>query len=132
MLDAGPYPRPWRRTMSHRRSICCIGFAAPPAGGGGHRAPPPPPAPTPRRPPGPGGPPCPPRRSICCIGLAALAACGGGNVPLPQLSTSIAGDTAGLVPRGEYLVRNVSVCGHCHAADPRDPDGPLAGGLAFR
>src|SRR4051812_49999674 len=87
MLDAGPYPRPWRRTMSHRRSICCIG-------------------------------------------LAALAACGGGNVPLPQLSTSIAGDTAGLVPRGEDLVRNVSVCGHCHAADPRGPHGPLAGGLA--
>jgi mono/diheme cytochrome c family protein len=72
------------------------------------------------------------RRSICSIWLAALAACGGGKVPLPRLSTSTAGDTAGLVRRGEYLVRDVSVCGHCHAADPRDPDGPLAGGLAFR
>jgi len=72
------------------------------------------------------------RRSIFSIWLAMLAACGGGTVPLPQLSTSTAGDTAGLVQRGEYLVRNVSVCGHCHAADPRDPDGPLAGGLAFR
>ena len=62
----------------------------------------------------------------------AAAACGGGKVPLPSLSTSTVGDTAGLVRRGEYLVRNVAVCGHCHAADPRDPDGPLSGGLAFR
>jgi mono/diheme cytochrome c family protein len=53
-------------------------------------------------------------------------------VPLPQLATSTVGDTAGLAQRGEYLVRNVSVCGHCHAADPRDPDGPLSGGLTFR
>ncbi|MBV9773850.1 MAG: hypothetical protein JO040_07865, partial [Gemmatimonadetes bacterium] len=43
------------------------------------------------------------------------------------------GDTTGLVERGEYLVRSVSVCGHCHAADPhRDPDGPLSGGQEFR
>jgi mono/diheme cytochrome c family protein len=41
------------------------------------------------------------------------------------------GDTAGLVQRGEYLVRNVSVCGHCHSADPRNSDGPLSGGRAF-
>src|SRR4051812_38652334 len=60
------------------------------------------------------------------------ASCGGGHVPLPQLSTSTVGDTAGLVQRGEYLVRNVSVCGHCHSGNPRDPDGPLSGGLPFR
>jgi mono/diheme cytochrome c family protein len=42
-------------------------------------------------------------------------------------------DTTGLVARGEYIVRNVAVCGHCHAADPqKNPDGPLSGGLAFR
>ncbi|HET7320894.1 MAG TPA: cytochrome c [Longimicrobiaceae bacterium] len=59
-------------------------------------------------------------------------ACGGGNVPLPDLSPSAVGDTTGLVARGEYLVRSVAVCGHCHAADPEhDPDGPLSGGLAF-
>jgi mono/diheme cytochrome c family protein len=52
-------------------------------------------------------------------------------VPLPQLSASTAGDTAGLVRRGEYLVRNVSVCGHCHSAERGNPDGPLAGGLPF-
>ncbi|HEX2188535.1 MAG TPA: hypothetical protein VHG51_06525, partial [Longimicrobiaceae bacterium] len=59
-------------------------------------------------------------------------ACGGGDVPLPDLAPSAVGDTAGLVARGEYLVRTAAVCGHCHAADPRDPDGPLSGGLAFR
>jgi mono/diheme cytochrome c family protein len=70
---------------------------------------------------------------LIAITLSTLAAagCGGGHVPLPQLSTSTVGDTAGLVQRGEYLVRSVSVCGHCHAADPRNPDGPLSGGLAF-
>ena len=66
------------------------------------------------------------RRSICSIWLAMLAACGGGTVPLPQLSTSTAGDTAGLVLRGEYLVRNVSVCGHCHAAGLEGHVGPSA------
>ncbi|HKP73952.1 MAG TPA: c-type cytochrome [Longimicrobiaceae bacterium] len=64
--------------------------------------------------------------------VALLAACGGGYVPLPRLATSTVGDTAGLVERGEYLVRNVSVCGHCHSGDPRNSDGPLSGGRAFR
>jgi mono/diheme cytochrome c family protein len=65
-------------------------------------------------------------------GLAAVVgACGGGTVPLPQLSPSTVGDRAGLVERGEYLVRNVSVCGHCHSSDPRNSDGPLAGGRTF-
>jgi len=62
---------------------------------------------------------------------AGVGACGGGHVPLPQLSTSTVGDPAGLVERGEYIVRNVSVCGHCHSADPRNPDGALSGGRAF-
>lgn len=68
--------------------------------------------------------------SACGL-LAFAAACGGGQVPLPSLAPA-GGDPAALAARGEYLVRNVSVCGHCHAADPRNPDGPLAGGLAFR
>ena len=63
---------------------------------------------------------------------APLAGCGGGHVPLPDLSAASIGDTAGLVQRGEYIVRSVAVCGHCHAADPRDADGPLSGGMAFR
>lgn len=72
------------------------------------------------------------RLPAACLALAA-AACGGGDVPLPDLSPSAVGDTAGLAARGEYLVRTAAVCGHCHAADPqRDPDGPLSGGFAFR
>lgn len=64
--------------------------------------------------------------------VALLASCGGGDVPLPALSPAVIGDTAGLVARGEYIVRNAAVCGHCHAADTRNPDGPLSGGKAFR
>jgi mono/diheme cytochrome c family protein len=66
------------------------------------------------------------------MGIALLSSCGGGHVPLPALSASSVGDTTGLVARGEYIVRNVAVCGHCHSADPRNADGPLSGGLAFR
>ncbi|HEX8173100.1 MAG TPA: c-type cytochrome [Thermoanaerobaculia bacterium] len=36
------------------------------------------------------------------------------------------------VARGEYLVRNVAVCGGCHSSDLKNPDGPLAGGREFR
>jgi mono/diheme cytochrome c family protein len=36
------------------------------------------------------------------------------------------------VARGEYLVRNVSVCGGCHAAEQNNPDGPLTGGAEFK
>ncbi len=61
-----------------------------------------------------------------------LTACGGGNVALPRLEGPALGDTTGLVARGEYIVRNVSVCGHCHGADPRNADGPLSGGFAFK
>lgn len=53
-------------------------------------------------------------------------------MPLPALEPSAVGDTSGLVQRGEYIVRNVANCGHCHAADPGNPDGPLSGGFAFR
>lgn len=76
------------------------------------------------------------RLASACGALVAaaviVAACGGGHVPLPALSASTVGDTTGLVARGEYIVRSVAVCGHCHAADPRNSDGPLSGGYAFR
>lgn len=73
-----------------------------------------------------------PRRTAALLALGVLAACGGGDVPLPDLSRTAVPDTVGLMARGEYLVRSAAVCGHCHAADPRDPDGPLSGGTAFR
>ncbi|HEY0305334.1 MAG TPA: c-type cytochrome, partial [Longimicrobiales bacterium] len=67
--------------------------------------------------------------SLCALALAA--ACGGGHVQLPELTQLQ--DTAGLAARGEYIVRSVAVCGHCHAADPqKNPDGPLSGGFAFK
>jgi cytochrome c553 len=67
--------------------------------------------------------------------LAMLAllgtGCGARRVPLPQLAETAPGKAN--VARGEYLVRTVAVCGHCHAADPkRDPDGVLSGGMEFR
>ena len=71
------------------------------------------------------------RRLVLFLTLA-LAACGGGDIPLPALAPAVIGDTAGLVARGEYIVRNVAVCGHCHAADVQDPDGALSGGFEFR
>jgi mono/diheme cytochrome c family protein len=67
------------------------------------------------------------------LSLALLAACGGGHVPLPTLTPATIGDTTGLVRRGEYLVRYVANCGHCHAADPKkDSNGPLSGGMEFK
>jgi mono/diheme cytochrome c family protein len=66
--------------------------------------------------------------------LITSAGCGGGDVHLSDVASALQmQDTAGLVARGEYIVRNVAVCGHCHAADPqKNPDGPLSGGYAFK
>jgi mono/diheme cytochrome c family protein len=72
------------------------------------------------------------RRRYVAAAIAVLTcACGGGNAALPSLAP--AGDPTTLVERGQYIVRNAAVCGHCHAADPqKNPDGPLSGGYAFR
>lgn len=73
------------------------------------------------------------RKSMALLtSIALLAACGRTAPPLPDLTAAAIGDTAGLLQRGEYIVRNVAVCGHCHAAEAEDPDGPLSGGNAFR
>src|SRR5712692_1288998 len=67
---------------------------------------------------------------ILFVSLIGLS-CRHAQIPLPALSPAAAGDTT--VARGEYIVRNVAVCGQCHAADPeRDVDGPLSGGKEFR
>ena len=67
---------------------------------------------------------------LAALAMAA-AGCGSRRVPVPQLpATPTENNDAA---RGEYLVRTVAVCGHCHAADPKhDPDGPLSGGMEFR
>jgi mono/diheme cytochrome c family protein len=66
---------------------------------------------------------------VSCLAFLVLS-CGHAQVPLPALSAASSGDAS--VARGEYIVRTVSVCGHCHAADRKDPDGPLSGGIEFR
>jgi mono/diheme cytochrome c family protein len=58
-----------------------------------------------------------------------LLSCGHTQIPLPNLSAATTGDTS--VARGEYIVRTVSVCGHCHAADRKNSAGPLSGGIEF-
>ncbi|HEV7923169.1 MAG TPA: cytochrome c [Thermoanaerobaculia bacterium] len=58
------------------------------------------------------------------------AGCGHSQVPLPQEPRGAA-ETA-TAARGEYIVRSVAVCGSCHSADEKNPDGPLSGGREFR
>lgn len=48
---------------------------------------------------------------------------------MPTLSAAASGDSS--AARGEYLVRSVAVCGSCHAADEKNPDGALSGGREF-
>jgi mono/diheme cytochrome c family protein len=61
--------------------------------------------------------------------LLVAASCRHAQIPLPATSPSAA--TAS-VARGEYLVRNVGVCGGCHSGEEKNPDGPLSGGREFR
>jgi cytochrome c553 len=65
------------------------------------------------------------------LSLPALR-CSHAQVPLPQLPEGASSSMASPA-RGEYIVRNVAVCGSCHAAvgAERDPDGPLSGGAEF-
>jgi cytochrome c553 len=56
--------------------------------------------------------------------------CGHTQVPLPVPPQATAGTTISAA-RGEYIVRSVAVCGGCHAADSKDPDGALSGGKEF-
>jgi len=58
--------------------------------------------------------------------------CRHAQVPLPKISEAVSSDGLRSAARGEYVVRNVAVCGGCHAADPKQPDGPLSGGMEFR
>ena len=66
------------------------------------------------------------------LSLALTWGCRTAQIPVPTFQQAELSD-ADLVRRGESIVRNAAVCGHCHAADPkRDPDGPLSGGMEFR
>ncbi len=61
-----------------------------------------------------------------------LLACHRSIIATPEAGGTVAIDTARLVARGEYIVRNAATCGGCHAASARDPDGPLSGGTEFK
>ena len=66
--------------------------------------------------------------TLVLAGFALMCwSCSHGQIPLPAPPPGASGDSA----RGEYIVRNVAVCGGCHAASERDPDGPLSGGREF-
>ena len=71
------------------------------------------------------------RRYAIASTLTACAmtlGCRHAQVPLPTISPTMLRDTA---TRGEYIVRSVAVCGSCHAADEKQPDGALSGGKEF-
>ena len=65
---------------------------------------------------------------LIAAGILALG-CRHSTVPVPTLATESGGDSARLVARGEYLVRNVAACGGCHGDKP---DDALSGGTPFR
>jgi mono/diheme cytochrome c family protein len=70
------------------------------------------------------------RISLATLSALLTLACGHSHVAPPATAPSHAEASAA---RGEYIVRNVAVCGQCHAADPhRDADGPLSGGMEFQ
>jgi mono/diheme cytochrome c family protein len=74
-----------------------------------------------------------PKRTTALLLVAACQlACHRTNVPLPSLPPAPAGNATELAARGEYVVRNAAACGGCHAADQRNPDGPLSGGAEFK
>jgi mono/diheme cytochrome c family protein len=71
-------------------------------------------------------------RSVALVAVVAMAcAHGQQQVPLP-VPPAASSDAQSDVARGEYIVRNVAVCGGCHAAEEGKPDGPLSGGHEFR
>jgi mono/diheme cytochrome c family protein len=70
---------------------------------------------------------------VLAVSFALAAGCSHTQVPLPSLGNAETVSTDASVQRGQSIVRDAAVCGHCHAADPqRDPDGPLSGGMEFR
>lgn len=72
------------------------------------------------------------KQSLLPVAAALIAAaCAHGGVPLPSPPAATASEAAD-VARGEAIVRNVAVCGGCHAAGEGNPDGPLSGGHEFR
>ncbi len=53
--------------------------------------------------------------------------CSHSSLPLPTPPATAAATAS----RGEYIVRSVAVCGHCHSGEPKNADGVLSGGREF-
>lgn len=70
------------------------------------------------------------RFALPSIFLVVLG-CSHAQVALPTTPPVAQGQSVS-AERGEYLVRNVSVCGHCHSGDPKNADAPPSGGREFR
>jgi mono/diheme cytochrome c family protein len=66
------------------------------------------------------------KRAAILFSILIAMGCGHAQIPLPTAPASAP------VARGEYIVRNVAVCGHCHSAEPKNSDGVLSGGREFR
>jgi mono/diheme cytochrome c family protein len=69
------------------------------------------------------------RRFLICALLVAVAGCGHTQIPLPAMPAVSSADS---IARGKSIVRDAAVCGGCHSASERDPDGALSGGKEFR
>jgi mono/diheme cytochrome c family protein len=65
------------------------------------------------------------KRATILISILMAMGCGHVQIPLPAAPASAP------VARGESIVRNVAVCGHCHSGEPKNADGPLSGGREF-
>jgi mono/diheme cytochrome c family protein len=68
---------------------------------------------------------------VAALSLSLAIGCRSTSVPVPVFPAAERADAA-VAARGEYIVRNVAVCGHCHSADRKNPDGALSGGMEFR
>jgi mono/diheme cytochrome c family protein len=70
------------------------------------------------------------KRAPILLLILFSASCKHAPVAVPSLPVTTAA-TAETAARGEYIVRSVAVCGHCHSADPKNADGVLSGGREF-
>lgn len=71
------------------------------------------------------------RLVVVMVFAVGFAACRHAVVPATAAGT-LAIDTANMVARGKYIVRDAATCGGCHAASEKNPDGPLSGGTEFK
>jgi mono/diheme cytochrome c family protein len=72
------------------------------------------------------------RTHLTLLFAILVLGCSHAQVPLPQMPRTASTEGDASVARGESIVRSVAVCGGCHSADEKNPDGALSGGREFR